>query len=486
MNRQSSFVLAAIAVALAGCSMAPEYVRPDAPVPPDWPAAYQADHKQTDAPRAADLEWQEFFTDPNMQKIIAVALQENRNLRLAALNVERARSLYGIQRADLFPAVYGVGVASRQQASGDLTPSGQSRTSSLYTVNLGIAAWEIDFFGRIRNLEEQAMQEYLASEQARRGVQIALVGEIARVYMTIAADRASLDLARSTLETQQGVYNLVKRQYDAELAGEIDLRRAQTQVDAARGDIARFTQRVAQGQNALNLLAGSPVPQQFWPGSLADVSPPRGVSPGLSSEVLLLRPDIMSAEHQLKGAYAFIGAARAAFFPRIGLTTAVGTASDALSGLFSGDSGTWTFTPQATIPIFDPRTWAAHRVSKSVQDIALANYEKSIQTAFREVADALAVKGTIDEQVAAQQAVLASAQAIYDLSLKRYVSGIDSYLNVLDAQRSLYAAQQGLISLHLVALVNEVTLYSVLGGGAGNSPTAQAPADKNGPPSNGG
>ncbi|MBN2085049.1 MAG: efflux transporter outer membrane subunit [Anaerolineales bacterium] len=467
MNRQWFFALVTMALFFGGCTMAPEYTRPEAPVPTDWPkdSAYPNSPPPDGAPTAADLRWQEFFTDPKLQGMIETALHNNRDLRLAALNVEKARSLYGVQRAELLPAVYATGMGSKQRGSADLTAPGQPRTTELYNINLGIASWEIDFFGRLRSLEEQAMQEYLATEQARRGAQIALVSEVARVYLTMAADREILNLARSTLQTQQGVYDLILRQYEVELANEMDLRRAQTQVDAARGDVARYTQWVAQDHNALNLLAGSPLPEDLLPSDLADVSPPKDISPGLSSESLLWRPDIMAAEHQLKGAYAYIGAARAAFFPRIGLTTAVGTASDELSGLFASDSGTWSFAPQIAMPIFDSRTWAANRVSKAVQKIALTQYEKTIQTAFREVADVLAVRGTIDQQVAAQQSVVNSTQTIYDLSLKRYTNGIDSYLSVLDAQRSLYGAQQALISLQLVKLSNEVRLYAVLGGG---------------------
>jgi len=235
---------------------------------------------------------------------------------------------------------------------------------------------------------------------------------------------------------------------------------------------------VAQDQNALNLLAGSPVPEDSLAPDLASVSPPMDISPGLSSEVLLRRPDIMAAEHQLKGAYAFIGAARATFFPRIALTTAVGTASDELSGLFNSGSDTWSFAPQVAMPIFDARTWAAYRVSKTVRKIALTQYEKAIQTAFREVADALAVRGTIEQQVAAQQSIVNSTQKIYRLSNKRYTNGIDSYLSVLDAQRSLYGAQQGLISLQLARLANEVRVYAVLGGGVEHSEASESSVKK--------
>ena len=260
--------------------------------------------------------------------------------------------------------------------------------------------------------------------------------------------------------------NLIKRSCEVGLATELDLRRAQTQVDAARGDVARFTQLAAQAQNALNLLAGSPVPENLLPTDLSSVTPPREISPCLSSETLLSRPDIIAAEHRLKGAYAFIGAARAAFFPRISLTTSVGTASDELSGLFSAGSAAWSFIPKITMPIFDARTWAALRVSKADREIVLTRYEKAIQTAFREVADALAVQGTINQQVSAQQSLVNAVAETYRLSNKRYTSGIDSYLSVLDAQRSLHAAQQGLISLRLARLSNQVRLYAVMGGGS--------------------
>jgi multidrug efflux system outer membrane protein len=400
-----------------------------------------------------------------------MALDNNRDLRLAALNVERTRALYGIQRAELFPSVNAAGAGGKQRLSADLIGSGDSRTREQYSIDLGIASWEIDFFGSIRSLKDQALEEYLATEQARRSAQIALVSEVATVYLTLAADRENLKLAQSTLETQQASYGLIQRRFVIGLATELDLRQAQTRVDAARRDVPRFTQLVAQDQNALNLLTGDPVPEDLLPMDLSSVTPPREVSPGLSSEALLNRPDIVAAEHRLKGAYAFIGAARAAFFPRISLTTSVGTASDELSGLFKSGSGTWNFAPQIIMPIFDARTWAALRVSKADQEIILTQYEKAIQTAFREVADALAGQGTIDQQVSAQQSLVNAVAETYRLSNKRYTMGLDSYLGVLDAQRSLYVQQQILISLRLARLANQVRLYAVLGGG-GDQPRA--------------
>jgi len=453
---------------MGGCSLAPKYTRPEAPVPADWPTGVAYNETQSDAftPTATKLSRQEFFADKRLHKIIETALNDNRDLRLAALSVERVRALYGIQRAELFPSVNAVGSGTKQRVPANLSTTGKSMTVEQYGVNLGIASWEIDFFGRIRSLKDRALQEYLATEQARRSAQILLVSEIARVYLTLAADRENLKLAQSTLETRQAAYALIQRSYEVGLATELDLCRAQTQVDAARGNVARFTQLAAQAQNALNLLTGSPVPEDLLPTDLSSVTPPREISPGLSSEALLSRPDIVAAEHRLKGAYAFIGAARAAFFPRISLTTSVGTASDELSGLFSSGSAVWSFIPQITMPIFDARTWAALRVSKADREIVLTQYEKAIQTAFREVADALAVQGTINQQVSAQQSLVNAVAETYRLSNKRYTKGIDSYLSVLDAQRSLHAAQQGLISLRLARLANQVSLYAVLGGGS--------------------
>lgn len=467
MDRKLFLLLAGIALFLGGCSLAPEYTQPLTPVPDAWPKGDAYDKTQAVqgmAPAAIHLK--DFFTNEPLQKVIEMALANNRDLRLAALNVERARALYGIQRAELFPAVNAVGSGSKQRIPADLSTTGEAMTSEQYGVSLGISSWEIDFFGRIRSLKDQALETFLATEQARRSARIALVSEVGRVYLTLAADRESLNLARSTLAAQQASYGLIQKSYKIGLTTELDVYQAQTQVDAARRDIARFTQLTAQDQNALNLLAGVPVPENLLPANLGSVTPFKEIYPGLSSEALLNRPDIVAAEHRLKGAYAFIGAARAAFFPRISLTTAVGTASDDLSGLFASGSGTWNVAPRIAMPIFDARTWAALRVSKADRKIVLTQYEKTIQTAFREVADALAVQGTIDRQVSAQQSLVNAVAETYRLSNKRYAKGIDNYLSVLDAHRSLYAAQQGLNTLRLARRANQVKLYAVLGGGA--------------------
>jgi len=296
-------------------------------------------------------------------------------------------------------------------------------------------------------------------------VQILLVSQVGKVYLSLAADRDVLKLAQTTLETQKAAYDLVKRRLDGGLVPELDLYRAQTQVDAARVDVARFTQRVAQDENALNLLVGSPVPGDLLPAELGSVSPFKEVFAGISSEVLLSRPDILQAEYLLKGANANIGAARAAFFPRISLTTSIGTGSDELSGLFTSGSRAWIFAPQIVVPVFDSRTWSALKVTEVQKKSAIAQYEKAIQTAFREVADALAVRGTVDQQISAQESLVHAASETYRLSSARYVKGIDSYLSVLDAQQALYSAQRNLVLLRLERRANQVNLYATLGGG---------------------
>jgi multidrug efflux system outer membrane protein len=460
-------LLAAMAVALlGGCTLAPPYRRPAAPIPSAWPtgAAY-GEQRAGGAPVAETLPWRDFFIDPQLRRVIETALEHNRDLRLAALNVERARALYGIQRAELLPAINAVGSGSRSRVPGDLSITGSAMTVQQYSVNLGSSAWEIDFFGRIRSLEERALEEYLATDQARRSARILLVSSTAQAYLQLAADRENLATARATLEAQETTHGLIRKRYEAGLASELELHQAQGQADAASVEVARWTQIAARDENALNLLTGAPLPAELLAVNLGGVIPPAERSAGLSSEILLQRPDILAAEHRLKATHANIGAARAAFFPRISLTTAIGTASADLAGLFKSASGTWLFAPQIAVPIFDARTWSAYDVTKADRDIAVAQYEKAIQTAFREVADALAVRGTVDRQIAAQQSLLAAAAETYRLAHLRYDKGIDSYLGVLDAQRALYGAQQGLTALRLARLANQTTLYTVLGGG---------------------
>ena len=466
-----------LALALTGCvSMAPRYRTPEPPVPKAWPEGPSYKAADASAPRAADLAWQDFILDTQLRKVLDLALRNNRDLRIAALNTEKARAYYRIQRAELLPTVNAVAYGSKQRLPASVSGTGQTIVAEQYAANVGITSWELDFFGRVRSLKNRALEQYLATEQARDSAQISLLAEVANVYLALAADSESLKLAQETLANQEASYKLVHRRFEVGASSEIDAYRAQVSVETARGDAARYTRMVAMDRNALDLLAGAPVPADWLPGALGAVASLKDFTPGLPSEVLTRRPDILAAEHQLKAANANIGAARAAFFPRISLTTNIGTMDSQLSGLFKSGSDAWAFSPQVVLPIFDTGArWANLKASRSDRDIFLAQYEKAIQSAFREVADALAQRGTLDDQLAAQESLTKALEGTYRLAQARYAAGIDSYLGVLDAQRSLYGAQQGLIALRQAREANLITLYKVLGGGL-KQPAAQAPA----------
>jgi multidrug efflux system outer membrane protein len=462
--------LVIVALWVGGCTLIPEYTRPEPPVPAQWPAgpAYREPASAPGVPPAPEVGWRDYFTDERLQALIEAGLKNNRDLRVAALNVDLARALYRIQQVEILPVVDATGRLLDQRVPGTINGNGRNVTLKQYRAEVGITSWEIDFFGRIRSLTESALEQYVATEQARRSAQILLISEIANAYLTLAADRDSLTLSRSTLETQQAAYNLIRRRFEVGIVPELDLRQSQTRVDSARVDVTRFTEQVARDENALNLLVGSSFDAGLLPEGLNAVTPPPPLSPGLPSDVLLRRPDVLQAESLLKAANADIGAARAAFFPTISLTGAVGTASGDLSNLFRHGSFAWNFTPQITMPIFDARTWSALRATEVQQALAVTNYEGTIQAAFRDVADALARYGTIGDQVQAQQSLVNATRETYRLSNARYEKGIDIYLNVLDAQRSLYAAQQVLIITNLIKLANQVNLYAALGGGGGD------------------
>ena len=459
----------AVLLCLGGCTMAPRYVRPDPPVPAAWPGGQpdQGPNGGQSGKEAAGLAWQEFFVDEHLQKLIALALANNRDLRIAALNIERSRAQYRIQRAELLPQIDAIGAGGKQRIAKTLSSTGQAETVEQYSAGLGVSAYELDLFGRVQSLKDQALEQHLATEQARRTVQISLVAEVAANYLNLAADRERLQLARDTLTAQQATHQLIQRRFEVGTASELDLRQAQTRLDAARADVARYTTLVAQDENGLNLVVGAPVPAELLPKALSEnLTAVQDIAPGLPSEVLLRRPDVLAAENLLKGFNANIGAARAAFFPRITLTGTVGVGSDELSTLFASGSGAWAFASNIVVPIFDSGSrWASLKVAEVDRDIALARYEKAIQTAFREVADALARRGTIDEQLTAQQSLTDATAMSHRLSQARYEKGVDSYLAVLDSQRSLYGAQQELIATRLTRLLNMVTLYKVLGGG---------------------
>lgn len=474
MRRQFSILLAGLVpVLVTGCTLAPKYVRPEEPVPARW-AEYAAAADSTAIvgaahlgaePEAMLLPLTEFLPDERLRELMDLALANNRDLRIAALNVERARDVFHIQRNELLPSIQGTGYVSRQHDPAEVSGTGSELTSEYHSVDLGIASWEIDFFGRVRSLKNAALEQYLATAEGRRAAQLSLQSRVAAAWLALASDRDLQALADSTLASQQAGYTMMARRIQVGMGSEIDLRRAQTGVDAARDAAARARLAVAQDRNALDLLAGAPVPDRMLPQGWASIRMPREFSAGLSSSVLLARPDVMAAEHQLMAATANMGAARAAFFPRISLTSLLGTASNALSGLFATDSGSWTFSGSAAMPIFDARTFAAAKATTASRNLLLAQYERAIQTAFREVCDALAVQATIDGQMAARLSWAEATGETYRLALERYDAGLDSYLSVLDAQRSYFTVQQGVIATRLAKYANLVNLYAILGGG---------------------
>ncbi|MHB0983130.1 MAG: AdeC/AdeK/OprM family multidrug efflux complex outer membrane factor [Thiobacillus sp.] len=455
----------ALAAALAsGCTMIPSYERPAAPVAAGFPNAAPAAAEATPADAIA---WRDYFADDRLREVIALALANNRDLRVAALNIEKARAQYRIQRADLFPAVGASGGMNAQRLPADLSPSGDAGVNRSYSATIGFSAYELDFFGRIRSLNAEALETYLGTEAARRSAQISLVAEVANAWLTLAADRERLALASSTYETRQKSSDLTRRIFEAGAVSALDLHQAETLLHNARADAARYRSFVAQDENVLALIVGAPVPAELLPATLTDsLSAVAELPAGVPSEVLTRRPDILQAERALRAANASIGATRAAFFPSISLTAAAGSASSTLGGLFDGGSGTWSFLPQIRIPIFEAgRLKASLEVAEVQRDIHVAQYEKAIQSAFREVADALAERATLAEQLDARRRLVEATESGFRLSEARYKGGVDSYLGLLDAQRTLYTAELDLIGVRLADAANRVTLYKVLGGG---------------------
>jgi len=463
--RNKILSLALAVLALGGCTMIPKYRRPEAPVPAALPAGPAATGGSPAAPAAPEPAWREFFTDPGLRGVIELALADNRDLRIAALNVEKMQAVYRIQRSSLYPSVAAAGGADNSRIPRQMSSTGSAYTVEQYSV-LGTASWELDLFGRLRSLKAKALNQYLATVEGRKSAQISLVAAVAGSYLSLAADRESLDLAKATLEAQKASYALIQKSREAGVASDLTLRQSQSQVEAARVDVARYTGLVAADTNALNLLAGREVPAGLLPGGLAAVAELKDVSAGLDSGILLERPDILAAEYQLKSMNANIGAARAAFFPRISLTAAAGTLTPALAGLFESGTGYWSYAPQVVQPLFAGGSLVANlKAAKVDRDIAVAQYEKAIQTAFREVSDALALRSALAEQMDAQQSLAEALGESYRLSEARYKEGIDSYLGVLVTQRAFYDAQRGLVATKLARRANQVALYKVLGGG---------------------
>jgi multidrug efflux system outer membrane protein len=455
--------LAALLLLSACAVLEPRYHRPDAPVPSAWPEGAPYDNSVR-APDAVELPaWQAFYADAKLNALIGRALEENRDLRIAAANIERARSLYRVQRSQSLPAIDGV-------ASGAITgvdaPGGEI-IERQYSAGVGITAFELDFFGRVRGLNRAALQQYLATADARDAAQISLISEVASAYFIYAGDLELLRIAQDTLTSQQRSVDLTQQRFEAGASSQLDLYRARTIAENARADAARYTTLAAQDENLLALLVGAPIPPELRPTTIADVT--FGVDelpPGLLSDVLLTRPDIRQSEHLLRAANANIGAARAAFFPSVSISGFTGTADPRFENLFNGAAGAWSFTPQLSLPIFDGGARLSNLgVANADRDIAVAQYERSIQAAFREVADALAERGAIQEEVAARQALADAAQGAFSLSNARYDEGIDNYFVLLDSQRELYSAQQSLVSARVARAINFVTLYKSLGGG---------------------
>jgi multidrug efflux system outer membrane protein len=461
--------LVSIAVAtlvLSGCSLIPDYQQPPAPMASQWPQGQAYAPNEAADIAAAEQGWREYFRDPALQQLIETALLNNRDLRVAALNIEAYRAQYRIQRADLLPALSADGSGSRQRLPADVAPSGSAGISSQYSATLGVSAYELDLFGRVRSLSQQALETYLSSEEARRSTQISLVASVANAYLTWQADQALLQLTQDTLKTFEESYRLTLRSSEIGVASALDLSQSRTSVEAARVKLAQYQRLVAQDRNGLALLLGSGLPADLPASQPLDAELLSQLPAGLPSDLLQRRPDILEAEHLLKAANANIGAARAAFFPRISLTANAGSLSPDLSGLLGNGSGTWLFQPQISLPIFNAGSLRASLdYSKIQKEISVARYEKSIQTAFQEVADGLAARQTYQQQLQAQRDLVEANQDYYRLAERRYRIGIDSNLTFLDAQRSLFSAQQALITDRLAQLASEVNLYKALGGG---------------------
>ena len=465
--RSASLTTAALAATisalLGACTLAPRYQRPAAPVP----AAFEAPTSESASP-AADIGWTQFFPDAELQDLIRRALANNRDLRIATLNVEAARAQYRIRRADLVPSLYAQGQANNQRVPASLSSTGESQLNRSYSAGLGVSAFELDLFGRVRSLRRAALEDYFSIEENRTAAQLALVSEVANAWLTLIADRELLRLAQGTRESQRKSFDLTKLRFDQGVSSEIDLHRSETAWREAEVDIAAQTRRVAQDRNALALLVGEPLPGEVAAGEHAiDAQTFSQELPvGLPSEVLTRRPDVRAAEHALKAANADIGAARAAFFPSISLTGFYGNASDDLNSLFDSGHASWSFTPQIRLPIFaGGANVAGLNLANARKRIEVARYEQSIQVAFREVADALVARSTFVEQIRAQEALTRASENSYKLADVRYRGGVDSYLSSLIAQRDYYSAQRALIETRLAGASNLVQLYAALGGG---------------------
>jgi len=454
----------AMMLVLSGCTMEPDYHRPALPV-----AEHYDQKGKATAGNGADISWQNFFTDPVMHKLIALSLENNRDLRVAALNVDVARSQVQINRAALLPSVDLSASQTSAHLPGNLYNTTSTGPVTYHELNtsLGVSAWELDFFGRLRSLRDKALESYLATASTQRATQISLISEVASGYLSLCADNDLLQLAQDTVKSQQDSYDLTKRSFEGGVSSEQDLVQAETSVRNAQADIATYTRQVRQDVNALRLLVGTDLPSDMLANARLKKDWRFPATPaGLPSDLLTRRPDIIAAEHTLKAANANIGAARAAFFPSITLTASGGSTSSSLGHLLEGGTAAWSFGPSINLPIFDGGVNSANLDIAHLQKrIEIADYEKAIQTAFKEVGDALVAQDTYKDELTARQQDEQANQKNYNFAHIRYQEGVDNYLNVLVAQRSLYAAQQSLITTQLGQLNQQIALYKALGGG---------------------
>ena len=451
--------VACLAAGLVGCtSMAPRYERPASPVPTNLPGG-------AGAADVAATPWREFIHEPKLQQVIDQALAQSRTLRRAALSIESARAQYRIQRAAQLPSIdASASVTSVRSITG---PDNAATTSTLYAAQIGLASWEIDLFGRIKSLSDAKLQAYFSTVEAAKATQVSLIAETASAYLTLAADLGRLAIARDTMASSKRTMELTEQLVGGGVSNRGDYWQAATVFQQARADVALLTAAIAQDRNALELLAGGPVADAVLPEALpAEPAWFADVPVGLSSQVLLNRPDVLAAEHDLQAANANIGAARAQFFPSLSLTASGGLASTGLAALFTGPAAVFTLAPNLALPLFRGGANRANlEFTKAQKLVFIASYELAIQTAFREVADALATRATIEEQLAAQVALVEASTKSFELAQARYKAGVDTFLTTLVSERALYTAKNSLLATQLAALGNRVTLYRVMGGG---------------------
>lgn len=453
-----------ISVILFGCSFAPKYLRPSIPVAKKYPG-------ETGTPKYMNIrqiDWQDFFTDPALKQLIELSLKNNRDLRTAIERIGEARAMYGLQKADLFPSLNANALGLRVGLPGKLIPNINSFVFSAYLGALSISSWEVDFWGRLRNLKNAALEHYLATEDAEHAAFISLIEQVANSYLTEHELNELIHITLKTIKSRKQSYHLMKRRFEEGSSSKFEMVQSETLLQQANSDLTVLERKRELNWNAMTLLVGAPIPVSQSRSSRVVPSYIKGISPGLPSELLYNRPDVIAAEHRLKAANANIGAARAAFFPRITLTGAYGTTSSELNNLFSPGTKIWTYFPNITLPIFDwGRNMSDLGLAKARQNLAITDYEHTIQVAFREVADALANRTWLAKQIIVQNKALASQRERTHLAWSRYKAGSSPYLEVLDAERDKFAAEQSLVQTRYELLASKINLYAALGGGYG-------------------